>query len=90
MGEAQTIPRDIVQFEAAVTPPPIAPTNPPSSSSPTVVGQAQPTVSLAWGWDSWMQGGDITMRELESLLSRHTTPAVDLVTVSTFTTASAT
>jgi hypothetical protein len=78
MGEIQTIPRDIVEFEAAVTPPPIPRTNPPSSSSPTVVGQAQPTVSLAWGWDSRMQGGDITMRELESLLSRHATPAVDL------------
>jgi len=91
MGEIQTIPKDIVQFEAAVTPPPSARTSPPSPSSITPVGPAQPTLSLAWGWDSLMQGGDITMRELESLLSRHCTPAVDLgVMVSTFTTACAT
>ena len=84
MGEIQTIPKDIVEFEAAsteqqnVTPRPNARANPPSSSSTTAVGPAQPTLSLAWGWDSPMQGGDITMRELESLLFHHCKPSVDL------------
>jgi hypothetical protein len=78
MGEVQTIPKDFFQFEQQnVTPPPSAPTNPPPPS-PARLPDQQPTVSLAWGWDSRMQGGDITMRELESLLSPHCTPAVDL------------
>jgi hypothetical protein len=35
-------------------------------------------LSLQRGYDSLMQGGDITMRELQSLLSPHCTEAVDL------------
>jgi len=83
MGETQTIPIGVTRFEAGATDQqnatvsPIAPTNSPPPSPARSSGQ-QPTVSLAWGWDSRMQGGDITMRELESLLSPHCTPAVDL------------
>jgi len=77
MEEVLTIPRDIVQFEAA-SPSPIAPTNPPLPPSTTPVGTPEPTPSLGWGWDSPMQGGDITMRELESLLFHHCKPSVDL------------
>jgi hypothetical protein len=88
MGETQTIPISVIRFEAAAAEPsnaltpgttvaPAAPTNPPPPSSTPPPGQ-QPTVSLQTGYDSRMQGGDITMRELQSLLSRHCTPAVDL------------
>jgi hypothetical protein len=82
MGEIQTIPKDVVQIEAGPTeqrsaiPSPIPPTNPTPPRARS--SGEQSTVSLAWGWDSRMQGGDITMRELQSLLSPHCTPDVDL------------
>jgi hypothetical protein len=82
-GEVLTIPRDIVQLESGPTEQPTATASPiPSASSspppPARPPVQQPTPSLGWGWDSPMQGGDITMRELQSLLSPHCTPAVDL------------
>ena len=79
VGQVQMIPRNIVQFEPASTQQPestpATSASPPPRPPPSV---QQPTVSLGMGWDSPMQGGDITMRELQSLLSPHCTPGVDL------------
>lgn len=85
MGEKQTIPIGVIRFEAAernalpsgADLSPVAPAKPPALSSVAPSSQ-QPTLSLQPGYDSRMQGGDITMRELQSLLSRHCTQAVDL------------
>lgn len=77
MGQVQTIPRNIVQVELASTAEPTPATSPsPPTRPPSLVQQR--TVSLGRGWDSPMQGGDITMRELQSLLSPHCTPGMDL------------
>jgi hypothetical protein len=80
MGQVQTIPRDFVQFEPASrelpgSTPATSPSPPPPRPPPSL---QQPIPSFGMGWDSLMQGGDITMRELQSLLSPHCTPAVDL------------
>jgi len=83
MGQVQTIPRNIVQFEPASTeaptltpePTPATSPSPPTRPPPSV---EQPTPSLGMGGDSPMQGGDITMRELQSLLSPHCAPGMDL------------
>ena len=78
MGEFQTIPIGRARFEgSAVDPPdtgpsetaPIAPTKP--AALPSATPGTQPQLSLQPGYDSRMQGGDISMRELQSLLSPH-------------------
>src|SRR6184192_4092289 len=84
MGELQTIPIGAARFEgataelpdAASETPPIAPTKPAAVPSTTPGTQLQ--VSLQPGYDSRMQGGDISMRELQSLLSPHCGGAGDL------------
>jgi hypothetical protein len=83
MGEEQTIPIASGRFETsgdarqtAATP---ATTPPPSiqaSSPPSAAAQVQ--ISLQPGYDSRMQGGDITMRELQLLLSPYCQEGVDL------------
>jgi hypothetical protein len=84
MGELQTIPIGAARFEASEPPetapsetPPIVPTKPAAVPSTTPGPQLQ--VSLQPGYDSRMQGGDISMRELQSLLSPHCSEGVDLV-----------
>jgi hypothetical protein len=86
MGEVQTVPIGAARFEASSAEPPpdaalsgttpIVPTKPapPPSTSPGT----QPQVSLQPGYDSRMQGGDISMRELQLLLSHHCSEGVDL------------
>ncbi|MEY2480318.1 MAG: hypothetical protein QOI04_1245 [Verrucomicrobiota bacterium] len=80
MGQAQTIPATSVQFITIATATPIAQAprlpalSPGSQNAPT----NQRIISLRQGYDSHMQGGDITMRELQSLLSQHCTANVDL------------
>jgi hypothetical protein len=85
MGNVQTIPTAAVRFEVPATEPPdasssetppIVPTKPAAPPSPTPGPQLQ--ISLQPGYDSRMQGGDISMRELQLLLSPHATEAVDL------------
>jgi hypothetical protein len=83
MGEVQTIPIGAARFEASEPPdaapsetPPIVPTKPAAVPSTTPATQLQ--VSLQPGYDSRMQGGDISMRELQLLLSSHCSEAVDL------------
>jgi hypothetical protein len=85
MGEVQTIPIGAARFEApssespeaapAATAP-IIPTKPAVLPSTTPAIELQ--ISLQPGYDSRMQGGDISMRELQLLLSPHSTEAVDL------------
>jgi hypothetical protein len=85
MGEVETIPIATARFEnsrseqpeaAAVPTAPITSTKPTSQLSSMPASQLQ--VSLQPGYDSRMQGGDITMRELQLLISPHCTEAVDL------------
>jgi hypothetical protein len=84
MGELQTIPIGAARFEgsaaelpeAASEIPPIVPTKPAAVPSTALGTQLQ--VSLQPGYDSRMQGGDISMRELQLLLSSHCTEGVDL------------
>ena len=85
MGEIETIPIAAARFENSASEPAdasVAPTTaiisrqPASQPSPTPASQSQ--VSLQPGYDSRMQGGDITMREVQLLLSPHCTEAVDL------------
>jgi hypothetical protein len=85
MGEIQTIPIGAARFENPATEPldaapseapPIVPTKP--AASPFTTPGTQLQVSLQPGYDSRMQGGDIGMRELQSLLSPHSSEGVDL------------
>ncbi len=83
MGELQTIPIGAARFEASEPPEtapseisPIVPTKPAAIPSTTPDTQLQ--VLLQPGYDSRMQGGDISMRELQSLLSPHCSEGVDL------------
>ena len=85
MGELQTIPIGAARFESSVAEPPDVPPseNPPivptkPAAVPSAMPGTQPQVSLQPGYDSRMQGGDISMRELQLLLSPHSTEAVDL------------
>ena len=83
MGELQTVPIGAARFEASEPPetapseiPPIVPSKPPAVPSTTPGTQLQ--VSLQPGYDSRMQGGDISMREMQLLLSSHCSEGVDL------------
>jgi hypothetical protein len=83
LGELQTIPIAATRFEDSEPPdaapseiPPIVPTKPAAAPSTTPGTQLQ--VSLQPGYDSRMQGGDISMRELQLLLSSHCSEGVDL------------
>src|SRR5438094_3950878 len=83
MGEVQTIPLAAARFETSEPPEaapsatvPTVPTKPAAVPSTTPATQLQ--VSLQLGYDSRMQGGDISMRELQLLLSSHCSQAVDL------------
>src|SRR6266513_2235310 len=83
MGESQTIPSAAARFEDTESPdavppeiPPIVPAKPAAAPSTTPGTQLQ--VSLQPGYDSRMQGGDISMRELQLLLSSHCGEGVDL------------
>ncbi|PYL92373.1 MAG: hypothetical protein DMF14_04185 [Verrucomicrobia bacterium] len=84
MGELQTIPIGAARFEgsaaelpdAASEIPPIVPSKPAAVPSTTPGTQLQ--VSLQPGYDSRMQGGDISMREMQLLLSSHCSEGVDL------------
>jgi len=83
MGELQTIPIAAARLEESEPPdaapfeiPPIVPTKPAATPSTTPGTQLQ--VSLQPGYDSRMQGGDISMRELQLLLSSHCSEGVDL------------
>src|SRR5881227_1888839 len=83
MGESQTIPSAAARFEDSESPdavpseiPPIIPAKPAAAPSTTPGTQLQ--VSLQPGYDSRMQGGDISMRELQLLLSSHCSEGVDL------------
>jgi hypothetical protein len=84
MGEVQTIPITCARFENSTSEPPnadAAPTTPISTkptSPPSSTPASQLQVSLQPGYDSRMQGGDISMRELQLLLSSHCIGAVDL------------
>ncbi|PYK99276.1 MAG: hypothetical protein DME32_13005 [Verrucomicrobia bacterium] len=84
MGEVQTIPIAAARYETSTNDPPdagAAPTMPLTStkpaSQPSSAPASQVQVSLQPGYDSRMQGGDITMRELQLLLSPYCTEAVD-------------
>jgi hypothetical protein len=85
LGEVQTIPIAAARFDGSAAEtadadppatPPIVPTKPAAGSS-TITG-TQLRVSLQPGYDSRMQGGDISMRELQLLLSSHCSEGVDL------------
>ena len=84
MGELQTIPIGAARFEgsaaelpdAASEIPAIVPSKPAAVPSTTPGTQLQ--VSLQPGYDSRMQGGDISMREMQLLLSSHCSEGVDL------------
>jgi hypothetical protein len=83
MGELQTIPIAGTRFEDSEPPdaapseiPPIVPTK--AAAAPSTTPGTQLQVSLQPGYDSRMQGGDISMRELQLLLSSHCSEGVDL------------
>src|SRR5437879_13238176 len=83
MGPLQTIRRSASRFADSEPPdafpaeiPPIVPTKPAAAPSTTPGTQLQ--VSLQPGYDSRMQGGDVSMRELQLLLSSHCSEGVDL------------
>ena len=85
LREVQTIPIAAAWFDASVAEtagagspatPPIVPTKPAAIPSNTPNTQLQ--VSLQPGYDSRMQGGETSMRELQSLLSTHCSEGVDL------------
>jgi hypothetical protein len=83
MGEVQTIPIGAAQFETSepsdAAPSETAPTVPTKAAAvPSTTPATQLQVSLQPGYDSRMQGGDISMRELQLLLSSHCSEAVDL------------
>src|SRR5205814_9916615 len=56
--------------------PPIVPAN--TAAAPSTTPGTQLQVSLQPGYDSRMQGGDISMRELQLLLSSHCSEGIDL------------
>jgi hypothetical protein len=85
LGDVQTIPIAAARFDGAVAEmagagppatPPIVPTKPAAIPSNTPDTQLQ--VSLQPGYDARMQGGETSMRELQSLLSTHCSEGVDL------------
>jgi len=83
MGEVQTIPIAAARFETSgderqdAAAPATAP--PPSTQAPSPpIAAAHLQVSLQPGYDSRMQGGDTTMRELQLLLSPYCQEGVDL------------
>ena len=85
MGEVQTIPISAARFEGTAAEPPDAAPSETAPTVPTKPAAVPPTapatqlqVSLQPGYDSRMQGGDISMRELQLLLSSHCSEAVDL------------
>src|ERR1051326_7875539 len=85
MGEAQPIPITAARFETSVGEPadavatPSAPTGSIKGAPPTSSAAAAPLqISLVRGYDSRMQGGDMTIRELQLLLSPHCSEGVDL------------
>jgi len=85
MGEVQTIPIAAARFENSTSEPPhagVASTSPKismqSASQASSTPALQSQVLLQPGYDSHMQGGDISVRELQLLLSPHCTEAVDL------------
>jgi len=85
MGEVQTIPIAAARFENSTSEPPdagVAPAAPITSTQPASQASSTPALQLQVllqpGYDSRMQGGDITVRELQLLLSPHCTEAVDL------------
>ena len=84
MGEVQSIPISAVYLDTSTDEKPdtgvapTAPITPKPALQPSSTPASQLRVSLQPGYDSRMQGGDITMRELQLLLSPHCTEAVDL------------
>ena len=85
MGELQTIPIAAARLEgSAAEPPDAAPSETPPivptklAAPPSTAPGTQLQVSLQPGYDSRMQGGDISMRELQLLLSSHCSEGVDL------------
>ncbi len=76
LGETQTIPISAIRFEASASESLI--TSPQAAPPPIASPIPQSQVSLQPGYDSRMQGSDTTMRELQLLLSPHSTEAVDL------------
>ena len=79
MGEVQTIPIAAARFETAADEREDAAAPRPSSQDPVPpTAAAQVQVSLQAGYDSRMQGGDMTMRELQLLLSPYCQEGVDL------------
>lgn len=80
MGEAQTIPINAVKLELADPEPSNKSSPTPSAPPPLPQPSASRTrtIYLRQGYDSRMQGGDITMRELQSLLSPHCSAEIDI------------
>lgn len=80
MGEVQTISVGVARFEAASDHRQdiAAPTTTPIPSAQLAAAPAQVQVSLQPGYDTRMQGGDVSMRELQMLLSSHCTQGIDL------------
>ena len=82
MGESQTIPSAAARFEDSESPDAVPSEIPPIPAKPAAAPSTTPgtqlQVSLQPGYDSRMQGGDISMRELQSLLSPYCGGAGDL------------
>ena len=86
MGAVQSIPIALVQLvgtspnQQSPSPSPMVTASPKENAvqPPPAAPTPQITLALSPGWDTRMQGGEITASELQSLLSRHCTPAVDL------------
>jgi hypothetical protein len=77
LGQVQTIPITAARFESAPTIPTASPQM-GTSQQQSPPSPAQIRMILSPGWDSRMQGGDITMRELQSILSRYCSADIDL------------
>jgi len=78
MGEVQTIPVSAVRFEPVNSNAEPASTNRAIQEIAAPPPPAERKIVLRPFYDSRMQGGDITMRELQSLLSSHCAAGVNL------------
>jgi hypothetical protein len=80
LGDVQTIPIDASLADMAGAGPPATPPIVPTklAAIPSDTPNTQLQVSLQPGYDSRMQGGETSMRELQSLLSTHCSEGVDL------------
>lgn len=82
LDDLQSIPLDAVRFDQApvVSSPPSPNLRPQPAPTPQAPRTSAPTVALTLlpGWDTRLQSGSSTVRELQRLLSQYAQPVLDL------------